>query len=103
MDVGPVVEGGIDVGHNTTFRGEQAVLGLIETQKGGLQAIPRKASAQRLGLQHLVYQMMELRRFECAAEHRTVYSANVERARNDQQPLLDLAFQGPPQLIGAVQ
>src|SRR4029453_9351890 len=30
MDVGPVVEGSIDVGHNTTFRGEQATLGLIE-------------------------------------------------------------------------
>ena len=58
MDVGPVTESGIDVGHNTTLRGEQATLGLIETQEGSLQAIAWKASAERLGLQYLVPQMM---------------------------------------------
>ena len=103
MDVGPVAESGIDVGHKTTLRGEQATLGLIEAQEGSLQAIAWKASAERLGLQHLVHQMMQLRRFERSAEHRTVGSADIERARHDQQPLLDLAFERPPQLIGAVQ
>ena len=53
MDVGAVAESSIDVGDNTTLRGEQATLGLIESQEGSLQAIAWKASAQRLGLQHL--------------------------------------------------
>ena len=43
--------------------------------------------------------MMQLRCFECS-EYRTVYSADVERARHDQQPLLDVALKLPPQLIG---
>ena len=50
-----------------------------------------------------MYQMMELCCFEGSAEHRTVYSADVERARHDQQPFLDVTFKCPPQLIGAVQ
>jgi hypothetical protein len=58
MDVGPVAESGIDVGYKTTLCSEQATLGLIEAQEGGLQAIAWKASAQRLGLQDLVHQMM---------------------------------------------
>jgi hypothetical protein len=36
MDVGAVAERGIDVGHNTTLGSEQATLGLIEAQEGGL-------------------------------------------------------------------
>ena len=68
-----------------------------------MQAIARKAATEFPGLQHLVHQMMPLRRLERPTEHRTIDRADIERARDDQQPLLDVAFERPPQLIGAVQ
>ena len=68
-----------------------------------MQAVARKTAAKSRGIEHLVHEMMHLRRCERSTEYRTVGCPNIERSRHNQQTLLEVALKRPPQLIGTMQ
>ena len=92
------------MGEDRPLGEEEAAVGLVDDPRGRVEAGVRGVSAPHVGrVEHLVLDVVELRRLERPAERGPILRAALERAGGDEQPLAGIGLEVVPELVGPPQ
>src|SRR5438552_569373 len=90
----------VDVGQDRALREQEPAVRLKDDTRLRWEAAVRwKTLLEVERVEDLVWQVMLLRRSQSAAERRSIFRAALQASRCDQEPLLNVGFQGVPQLV----